>query len=118
IGRLCNPITRSPNHQITRLERGANGDRDVQDLAGRRADRRVSRLPDRGVRGDGRARRGAPDSGAAGRRSRGAVELQGGEVRIVLGGSERAATSDVHDAPEPAESERAGDDWAEAQLPA
>ena len=60
------------------------------------------RLPDRGLRGHGRARRRAPDPGRAGQRSGGALELQGRQVRIVLGGSQRQPAADVHDAAEPA----------------
>ena len=37
----------------------------------------------------------------AGQRYGGALELQGGQVRIVLGGDQRQAAADVHDADEP-----------------
>jgi len=39
-------------------------------------------------------------SGDAGERPRGALELQGREVRIVFGRDQRAAAADVHDANE------------------
>ena len=72
--------------------------RDVPHLARRRRRRRVPRLPDRGVRGHGGARRRPPDPGRAGQRSGGALELQGRQVRIVLGRGQRQAAPDVHDA--------------------
>ena len=52
----------------------------------------------RGLRGHGRARRRAPDPGRAGARPGVPLELQGGQVRLVLGGDQRQAAADVHDA--------------------
>ena len=49
-------------------------------------------------RGHGRARRRAPDPGRAGARSRRALELQGRQVRLVLGRDQRQAEAHVHDA--------------------
>src|ERR1700728_4249271 len=43
---------------------------------------------------NGRAGRGSSDSGGTGERSGGALELQGGQVRIVLGGDQRDAAAD------------------------
>ena len=63
-------------------------------------------LHDAGVGGHGRARRRPPDSGRAGQRPRRALELQGGQVRIVLGRGERQPAPDVHDAPERARPDR------------
>ena len=46
-----------------------------------------------GRRGHGRARRGAPDPGRAGQRPRRALELQGRQVRLLLGRDQRHAAS-------------------------
>ena len=54
----------------------------------------------------------------AGQRYGGALELQGREVRIVLGGNQRQAAADVHDAAERDRSRRAGHRRADAHLPA
>ena len=51
--------------------------------------RRVPGLHDRRVRRHGRARRRASDPGRAGERSRRPLELQGGQMRVVFGGSQR-----------------------------
>ena len=48
------------------------------------------------------------DPGRAGERHGGALELQGGEVRFVLGGNQRHAEADVHDAHEHAAYGQAG----------
>ena len=54
----------------------------------------------RSLRGHGRPRRRPPDPGRAGQRSRRALELQGRQVRLVLGGDQRQPAADVHDAAE------------------
>ena len=51
-------------------------------------------------RGHGGARRRSSDSGRAGQRSGRALELQGRQVRFVLGRDQRHAEADVHDAAE------------------
>ena len=70
----------------------------VRALARRRGRRRVRRLRGRGGRGHGRARRGARDPADVGAGSRRALELQGGEVRLVRRRGERQAAADVQDA--------------------
>ena len=86
---------------------------------GEGAERRAARLHDRGVR-KGMVVLDAVHQIQAQQadRSRRALELQGGEVRLVLGGGQRTAAADVHDAAERIESERAGHRRADAQLPA
>ena len=66
-------------------------------VARRRRRWRAGRL--HGGRGDrrGGARRDPPRAGHAGRRPRGALELQGRQVRLVLGGDQRPAAAVVHD---------------------
>ena len=71
-----------------------------------------------GLRRHGRARRRAPDPGRTGARPRRALELQGRQVRLVLGRDQRQAAADVHDAAEHARSARAGDRRADARVPA
>ena len=65
---------------------------------GERGKGELQGLQDRGRRGHGRARRRPPDPGRAGQRPGGALELQGGQVRLVLGRGQRHAEADVHDA--------------------
>ena len=72
----------------------------------------------RDLRGHGRARRRPPRAGRAGERSGVPVELQGRQVRLVLGGDQRPAAAHVHDAPELAAARPAGDDRAHARVPA
>ena len=50
------------------------------------------------TRRDGRPRRRPPGAGHAGHRPGRALELQGGQVRFLLGGDQRQAVADVHDA--------------------
>ena len=50
-----------------------------------------------GRRGRGGARRHPPAAGDPGARPGRAVELQGGQVRLLLGGDQRQAAADVHD---------------------
>ena len=59
--------------------------------------RRAGRLPGRRRGGRGRPRRDPPVAGHPGRRPRGALELQGGQVRLVQRRGQRAAAADVHD---------------------
>ena len=66
-------------------------------LAGRQERRRPRRLHRRGRGGRGRARRDPPAAGHPGRRPRGAVELQGRQVRVVQRRGQRPAAADVHD---------------------
>ena len=66
-------------------------------LARRRRRRRAEGLHRRGQRGRGGARHHPPPAGHPGRRSGRAVELQGGQVRLLLGGDQRPAAADVHD---------------------
>ena len=54
-------------------------------------------LRDRDRRGHGRPRRSPPDPIRGRLRSRGALELQGRQVRLVLGRNQRHAPPDVHD---------------------
>ena len=67
-------------------------------LARRRRRRRAAGLHRRGQRGRGGARHHPPAAGHPGPRSGGAMELQGGQVRVVLGGDQRPAAAAVHDA--------------------
>ena len=71
--------------------------RQVPRLARRRRRRRAGGLRRRGQRGRGRARRHPPAAGHPGRRPGRALELQGRQVRLVLGGDQRQAAADVHD---------------------
>ena len=87
-----------------RRTRGASGTEKLNELSGepqgvarRRRGRRPARLHRRGQRGRGRPRRHPPAAGRAGPRPRGAVELQGRQVRFVFGGDQRPAAADVHD---------------------
>ena len=73
-----------------RIWRGDNGERQVR------------RLQHRSFERHGGAGCGAPAFRHAGQRSGGALELQGGQVRVVLGGNQRQAAADVHDAAESA----------------
>ena len=75
--------------------------RDVPHLARRRAAAASSRTTrPTVVRRHGGARRRAPDPGRAGQRPGRPLELQGRQVRIVLGRDQRHAAADVHDAAE------------------
>ena len=66
----------------------------------------VRRLHDRSLRGHGRARRRAPRPGRSGAGPGVPLELQGRQVRLVLGGDQRPAEADVHDAAEHARPDR------------
>ena len=66
----------------------------------------------------GRARRRARDSGEAGQRSRLPLELQGRQMRLVLGRDQRQAQADVHDAAGPAAGRPADHGRADARVPA
>ena len=59
--------------------------------------RRAAGLHGRGQRGRGGARHHPPPAGDPDARPGRAVELQGGQVRVVLGGGQRQAAADVHD---------------------
>ena len=59
-------------------------------------------------RGHGRARCRSPDPGRAGERPGCPLELQSGQMRVVLRGDQRQSEADVHDAAEHARSQRAG----------
>ena len=78
----------------------------------------VRGLHDRGVRRDGRAGRGASDPGGERERHGGSLELQGREVRILLGGGQRQSQADVYDPAQFAAAGQAGDDRADAGVPA
>ena len=69
----------------------------VQGVAGRRRRRRAAGLHRRGERGRGRAGHHPPAAGDPGRRSGGALELQGREVRLVQRRDQRPAETAVHD---------------------
>ena len=73
---------------------------------------------DRSRRGHGRARRRARDPGEAGAGPRVPLELQGRQVRLVLGGDQRQAEADVHDAAGRAAGRQAGHGRADAGVPA
>ncbi len=66
-------------------------------LARRRRRRRARGLHRRGLRGRGRPRRDPPAAGHPGRRPRGALELQGRQVRLVQRRDQRPAAAAVHD---------------------
>ena len=66
-------------------------------MARRRGPGRAGRLHGRGERGRGHARHPAPAAGHPGRRPGGPLELQGGQVRLVLDGDQRAAQAGLHD---------------------
>ena len=55
--------------------------------------RQTGRLHDRSLRGHGRAGRRAQDPGHAGQRPRLPLELQGGQMRLLLGGNQRHAAA-------------------------
>ena len=65
-------------------------------LARRPERRRPPGLHGRGLRGRGRPRRDPPRAGHAGRRPRRALELQGRQVRLLLGRDQRQAQAAVH----------------------
>ena len=105
--------------QSTPKEHIGHDHRNVQDLAHASGEgRHFPDLPHRGHRRHGRPRRRPQDSGGAGAGSGGAVELQSGQVRIVLGRDQRPAPADVHDAAQPGEPARAGHRRADARVPA
>ena len=66
-------------------------------VARRRRRRRAAGLLRRGQRGRGGARHHPPAAADPGGRPGRAVELQGGQMRVVLGGDQRPAAADVHD---------------------
>src|SRR5712672_1251813 len=57
----------------------------------------VPRLHNRNLSGHGGPRRRASNTGGTGRRSCGSLELQGGEMRLVLVRNQWRAKIDVHD---------------------
>ncbi len=77
-----------------------NGQGHFQHLARRRRQRQVRRLFGRGVRGHGGSRRRASGPGDAGQRPGLPLELQGREVRLLLGRDQRQAPAHVHDPPQ------------------
>ena len=89
----------------------------MQGLARRRERRRVRRLHARAQAGRGRPRRRPPHPGDPGARSRVPLELQGGQVRLVLRGDQRQAPPHVHDADGRPSRGRAGHRHADAVLP-
>ena len=80
--------------------------------------RRISRLHDRRFRGNGRARCGQSHSGNTGERPRLPLELQGRQMRLVLGGSQRHAEVDVHDAAERSAARKTGHSSADESVSA
>ena len=80
---------------------------------GEKGQGQFQRLHQRNLGRHGGARRRAPNPGGAGGRSGRALELQGGQMRLVLGGNQRHAQADVHDAPEYASAGSAGNDRAD-----
>ena len=64
----------------------------------------------------GGAGRRSPHPGRTGARSRGAMELQGRQVRVVLGRNQRHAEADVHDTAERTEPRHAGHRRADARV--
>ena len=90
--------------------------RDVSHLARRRSGRRSSGLHDRGRATAWSCSTRCTASRRAGERSGRALELQGREMRVVLGGDQREAAADVHDAAEPAAARPAGDGRADADV--
>src|SRR6266567_2224767 len=75
-------------------------ERHLQNLARRCERRRILRIHYQNIRGHGCARCRARHSVDAGERSGLSLELQGGQVRLVFGGSKRDAEAHVHDANE------------------
>ena len=80
--------------------------------------RRVQGLHHRDLRRHGRPRRGPQDPGRAGAGPGVPLELQGRQVRIVLGGDQRQAAPDVHEPPQLDRPHAAGEGRADAGLPA
>ena len=102
----------------TRLRRSTDGVQGcAAGLARGRGRRRTRRLPGRGQRGRGRPRRAAPAAGDPGQRPGHPVELQGGQVRVVLDGDQRAAPAGLHDPDVDLHAGRDADDHADAHLP-
>ena len=103
-GRMQVARVPAPARCRAELQAGHRGDevmaqRDLPHLARRRA--RAARFQDyttEVVRGHGRARRRPPDPGRAGQRPGRALELQGRQVRLLLGRDQRQAAAHVHDA--------------------
>ncbi len=85
----------------------ADGRSNFTSVPGRQGERSGGGLQSADHRRHGCARRHPLDSGASVSRPRRALELQGREVRVVLGGSERQAAADVQDAHGLAADERA-----------
>ncbi len=108
-----------PNWRGSSRIRNSNGAGNLSTLARRRRPARgVRGLRHRDLRGHGRARCRAPHPGRAGARPGVPLELQGRQVRIVLGRDQRPAEADVHDAAEHARPRGAGDRRADARVSA
>src|SRR6266496_2656788 len=95
----------------------STNDRHLQNLARRCERREISRLRDRSCRRHGRARCGAryPAHTSAG--SCLPMELQGWQVRVVLGGSQWNAETHVYDATERVAVGKTGDSGADESFP-
>ena len=89
----------------------------VPGLARRRRRGRAQGLHRRGQRGRGRPRRHPPPAGHPGTRPGRPLELQGRQVRLVLGGDQRPPAPDVHDAHVHVRGGRDGHRHADAHLP-
>ncbi len=88
----CRPSCKSSSRRSR-----TDGRRDDAGVAGRPRWRRVHRVRHARGGGRGRPRRDPPDPGRPRPRPRLPMELQGGQVWIVLGRDQRPAQADVHD---------------------